>query len=57
MNKFILGLCLGIAITILSYNFIPYLYSQINSNDIRNITRELHSISRALENINNNLKK
>ncbi len=59
MKKFIIGLLLGIIITIIGYNLFPKLYSQLSSRDsssLNTIASELKSIRRVLESIQSELK-
>ena len=59
MKKFIIGLLLGIIITIIRYNLFPKLYSQLSSRDsssLNTIASELKSIRRVLESIQSELK-
>ena len=59
MKKFIIGLLLGIIITIIGYNIFPKLYSQLSSRDsssLNTIASELKSIRRVLESIQSELK-
>ena len=58
MKKFIIGLLLGIIITIIGYNLFPKLYSQLSSRDsssLNTIASELKSIRRVLESIQSEL--
>ena len=59
MKKFIIGLLLGIIITIIGYNLFPKLYSLLSSRDsssLNTIASELKSIRRVLESIQSELK-
>ena len=59
MKTFIIGLLLGIIITIIGYNLFPKLYSQLSSRDsssLNTIASELKSIRRVLESIQSELK-
>lgn len=59
MKKFIIGLCIGIFITVFSYNIVPMLYSQLSSSDsqsLRDIALELRNIRNTLESIDRKLE-
>ena len=49
MKKFFVGLFIGIALTIFSYNVMPKLYSELSSRD----SSALNSIANELRNIRN----
>ncbi|WP_028329540.1 hypothetical protein [Brachyspira alvinipulli] len=49
MKKFFVGLFVGIALTIFSYNIMPKLYSELSSRD----SSALNSIANELRNIRN----
>lgn len=59
MKKFIIGVLLGIIITVSGYNLFPNLYSQLSTRDsssLGSIASELRSIRRVLESIQLELK-
>ena len=59
MKKFIIGVLLGIIITVSGYNLFPDLYSQLSTRDsssLGSIASELRSIRRVLESIQLELK-
>ena len=59
MKKFFVGLFIGIALTIFSYNVMPKLYSEFGSKDsgaLNSIAYELRNIRNILNDIRYELK-
>ncbi|EKV55884.1 hypothetical protein [Brachyspira hampsonii] len=60
MKKFFVGLFIGIALTIFSYNIMPKLYSELSSKDssaLNSIAYELRNIKNILNDIKMELRK
>ncbi|MEI0486793.1 hypothetical protein R4K89_14410 [Brachyspira intermedia] len=60
MKKFFVGLFIGIALTIFSYNVMPKLYSEFSIKDssaLNNIAYELRNIRKILDDIKTELRK
>ncbi|OEJ14522.1 hypothetical protein BFL38_06760 [Brachyspira hampsonii] len=60
MKKFFVGLFIGIALTIFSYNIMPKLYSEFSGKDsssLNSIAYELRNIRNILNDIKMELRK